>query len=429
MRIHRTLPPAASPIYPADIFYGMKALFAGKNELDKFCDEIKEFFGVKHCFLLSSGKTALTVILKALRAMNPERNEVLIPAYTCYSVPSAITRAGLKVKLCDIDPHTLDYDYEKLSQVLNENTNQINYSNQLSAKSHENGGECTAFSAILSIHLFGIPSDTPRVMELVKDPHVTIIEDAAQAMGGIGQNLRKLGTTGYAGFFSLGRGKAFSAVEGGVLITNRDDLEEKIGEEMHNIPAWSFFQVLGLIFKALALAVFLHPLLFWLPKRIPQLRLGETIYDPTFAMRRMSPFQAGLSRNWKEKLQKFQSVRSKNSKKYMSMPAHPELSSVRDQPSAAVPAESLIRYPLIIKDDNLRVHILKESEKKGLGIMPGYPDSINHIRELQDRFENEGYPGAEKTARTLVTLPIHPFVKERDIKKIIQLIADKNKSS
>ena len=71
------------------------------------------------------------------------------------------------------------------------------------------------------------------------------------------------------------------------------------------------------------------------------------------------------------------------------------------------------------------MHILKESEKKGLGIMPGYPDSINHIRELQDRFENEGYPGAEKTARTLVTLPIHPYVKERDIKKIIQLIAEK----
>ena len=110
MHIGRTLPPAASPIYPRDILSGIKRGFSGKKELNRFESELKEYFGVKHCFLVSSGKAALTLILQALKDMHPERNEVLIPAFTCYSVPSAIVRAGLKVRLCDIKPDTIDFD-------------------------------------------------------------------------------------------------------------------------------------------------------------------------------------------------------------------------------------------------------------------------------------------------------------------------------
>ena len=43
----------------------------------------------------------------ALHARRPERDEVIVPAYTSYSVPAAIIRAGLKVRLCDIEADTL----------------------------------------------------------------------------------------------------------------------------------------------------------------------------------------------------------------------------------------------------------------------------------------------------------------------------------
>jgi len=118
MRIGRTLPPAASPIYPRDILSGIKGVFRGKRELNRFQSELKEYFGVKHCFLVSSGKAALTLILKALHKIHPDRDEVLIPAFTCYSVPSAIVRAGLKVRLCDISPDTLDFDFNQLDKIL-----------------------------------------------------------------------------------------------------------------------------------------------------------------------------------------------------------------------------------------------------------------------------------------------------------------------
>ena len=136
MRLKRTLPPAASPIYPKDIISGLKGLVRGQRELERFKEEIRDYFGTKHCFLLSSGKAALTLILRALKDMHPHRDEVLIPAFTCYSVPSAIVRAGLKVRLCDINPDTLDFDFDQLSKILNQpnkpnEPNELNQPNQL----------------------------------------------------------------------------------------------------------------------------------------------------------------------------------------------------------------------------------------------------------------------------------------------------------
>ena len=74
--------------------------------------------GLPHCWPVSSGRAAMTLILKAMRsaAADPTRDEVLIPAYTCYSVPAAIARAGLRPRLCDIDPQTLGMDPEALDR-------------------------------------------------------------------------------------------------------------------------------------------------------------------------------------------------------------------------------------------------------------------------------------------------------------------------
>ena len=63
--------------------------------------------GARSTFLVSSGRAALTILLEALRRRS-ERREVVIPAYTCFSVASAIARAGLTIRLCDVDPVTLD---------------------------------------------------------------------------------------------------------------------------------------------------------------------------------------------------------------------------------------------------------------------------------------------------------------------------------
>jgi len=98
-------------------------------------EEIQKHFGVTYACLVSSGTAALTMALIALRDLS-ERTDVIIPAFTCYSVPAAVLTAGLRPVLCDVEPSTFDFDYAQLATTLTDNT--------LSVVAH---------------HLFGVPAD------------------------------------------------------------------------------------------------------------------------------------------------------------------------------------------------------------------------------------------------------------------------------
>ncbi len=113
MKIRRHLAPTAAPLSWGDFLLALVSLMRGPRVRAQIESEIRRYFGVEHVFLLSSGKAALTTIIRALMATSSQR-KVVIPAYTCFSVPSAIVRAGGQVVLCDVDPHTLDFNFDHL---------------------------------------------------------------------------------------------------------------------------------------------------------------------------------------------------------------------------------------------------------------------------------------------------------------------------
>ena len=207
MKIGRTIPPAANPLGLKDFKGAVSGLFFPKRRLGRFEDGLKRHFGVNYVFPVSSGKAALTLILRALKAISKEKKEVVIPAYTCFSVPSAIVKAGLEPTPCDIDPRTFDFDYGLLKKTVNEKT-----------------------LCVIPNHIFGIPSDMDAVKKICGNKGVYIVEDAAQAKGGRFKG-RKLGTIGDAGFFSFGRGKNITCGSGGVIITNSKAIGAALEEE------------------------------------------------------------------------------------------------------------------------------------------------------------------------------------------------------
>jgi len=391
-RIGRTLPPAAAPIRFTDILSGVAGLVHGSKEVKRFEAELKEHFQVRHCVAVSSGKAALVLILQALHDLSPDRDEVLIPAYTCYSVPSAIVRAGLRVRLCDVSRETLDFDYGRLAEEIDN----------------------PRLLSVVPTHLFGLPSDVVRVRDMVRGRGIFVIEDAAQAMGAQ-WNGRKLGTQGDAGLFSMGRGKAFATVEGGILLTDDDRIGGAIGNRLSPIEEYGRLEKLKLLVYALVLAALIHPLLFWLPKSLPFLKLGETLFDPSFPLRRLSEFQAGLGRKWKERSASFRRARAKNVEKLAG-------SGVLAVGLKGERMPDLIRYPILLPDKVAKQALLGKSGELGLGIADGYPDSIDGIGELGFRAQGEVFPAAQEIAERLVTLPVHPFVNERDMGKIVKLL-------
>lgn len=394
-RIGRTLPPAAAPLHVMDIVAGGVGLFRGSEAVKNFENELEEYYSVRNCYAVSSGKAALFLILQALRELSPGRDEVLIPAYTCYSVPSAIVRAGLKVQLCDLAEGSVDFDFDSLKGHL----------------------ENPRLLCVISTHLFGLPADVERIKTLIKHRDIFIVEDAAQAMGGE-WNSKKMGTLGDVGLFSMGRGKAFSTVEGGIILTDNELIGRAIKKRLDSIGGYTLSDYLKLFLYAVALAILINPRIYWLPKMLPFLKLGETRFDSSFPIMKLSPFQAGLTRGWRRRIADLKSARQQNAKKYVmhGMPMPCAISAIPD----------MIRFPVLMADADAKRSILRDSENAGLGIADGYPDSINNIKELQALFKGKEYPAAKDVAERIVSLPLHPFVTDDDIKNISSVLRMKN---
>ena len=103
----RALPPAGVPITTGDLIAGLAAIRRGEAVLADFRQDIRRTYGVRHVFLVSSGRAALSILLQGLHSLNPDRDVVALPAFTSFSVPSAVVNAGLRVALYDVDPETL----------------------------------------------------------------------------------------------------------------------------------------------------------------------------------------------------------------------------------------------------------------------------------------------------------------------------------
>lgn len=392
MRVGRTLPPAAAPLALKDLWKGLKGFFAGGEYLGRLEEGIREYFGVSHVWLTSSGKAALYVILRSLSSLRPDRKEVLIPAYTCFSVPSAIIRAGLEVALCDIDASSLDFDDALLKRSINART-----------------------LCVVPNHLFGIPSRMGRIMDICRDRQVPVLEDGAQAMGGR-HGGRLLGTIGDVGFFSLGRGKPVTCGSGGIILTNCDILAGAIEREFSAVPSPGRAQEMKEYMLVVAMSLFLHPALYWLPAALPFLKLGRTIFDTRFPVERLSAAKAGLCLDWEERLKSSMEVRGL---KAAALCRKMRISESRDGASAF----SYLRLPVIVESSERKAAICAAAREKGLGVTQMYPSAVDRIPEIAGGFYDRAFPVATRVAERLVTVPVHEFVSTGDEEEIARLMA------
>jgi perosamine synthetase len=398
MHIGRTLPPASAPLALKTIYLGLKGLMDQQAAIDRFKRSICRHFHVRHCFLVSSGAAALTIVLRAARKLQPSRDLVLIPGYTCYSVPAAIKRAGLDICPCDIDPDTLDFDRTSLSAAVRVHKERL--------------------LAVVPTHLFGMPADVAAIRRIIGQDAVCLVEDAAQAMGSKGPQ-GFLGCSGDAGFFSLGRGKAFSTMGGGIIVTNQKPLADEIERQIERCPQPGLFKILRCMAVSLFVVCFSRPTLFWLPRSMPFLHLGETVYDPAFEILKWSAFQAGLAVDWEERLTAAQFDRKVNAEFWLRTLCGPAPLKRLKMPAGRT---NFIRYPLYIRNGNVRRALLSMSDRFGLGLMGGYPEPVTHIPQLHRELSGFDTPNARKVAKMLVTLPTHSWLTPADRHRIAEVV-------
>ena len=391
----RTLSPSGAPIGMKNIFHGIKAEVYKKDKIDFFNEQIKTYFGCKDSFLLSSGKAGLRLILNALSGIS-NRKEIIIPAYSSFCLASAVAVPGLTVKLCDIDPVYFDFDLDHLSRLVNEKT-----------------------LAVIPVHLFGLVARLDKIAEITNSKGAYLIEDAAQAAGAEYKG-KKVGSFGAAGIFSLGRGKSISTVEGGVIVTNTEEIASEIEKEYKMLSKPKFINI---ALVGLAISLFLNPKLYSIPNSIPFLKLGSNVFDEFFHSKCFSNFQAGLGSSIFNHLDIYNSKRNSNAQFLSAKLSKTNIKSPKIT-KGSIP--SFTRYPLLIDDPKRREIILKNLLNAGLGASKNYPHPLSEIQAFRKYIINikDDFNTSNRISRTLLTLPTHQYVEKKDLKKMVKILSD-----
>jgi dTDP-4-amino-4,6-dideoxygalactose transaminase len=357
-------------------------------------------FGIRHAFVTSTGRAGLTILLRALRTLAPPgRDEVVLPSYTCFSVAASVVKAGLRPRIVDIDPATLDYDPARLREA-----------------------DVTGVLAIVATSLYGLPSNLPFLAALARQQGVFLIDDAAQAMGAmVGGQLS--GTWGDAGLFSLDKGKNVSAIDGGIVVTNSDDIARAVTAQVEQLPAPHATETAAGVLKALVYSVALHPRLYWIPNGIPQLGLGRTVFTTDFPLEAATPALAALGAVMLRRLEEFTEVRTTNAASFLN--ALRDISGVRTITPVPGSLPVYLRLPILIPDADSRQSVFAALKAIGIGATGSYPSSLADVPALQAvGIAGAHADGGRYVADHIVTLPTHAFVTAADVKRIINVLAE-----
>jgi perosamine synthetase len=392
----KLVPPAGTPIQWKDLFRSISGLIRGHSR-GSFERELKRYLGINHCFFVSSGRAALTLILKSLYQISG-KEEVIIPAYTCFTVPASVVRANLKVRLNDVEISTFGLDYSHLQKQ--------NLHNVL---------------AIVVASLFGLPGEMDRFSEFAHKNGLFLIDDSAQSLGASWRG-KKVGTFGDVGFYSLSKGKNITTIQGGIIVTNDHNIASKISLLISTLPPSNKFENFGLFVKSLTYALFLHPHFYRLPAKLPFLRLGISEFNPDFKIESFASWQASLGRQLLDKLGELNQKRRENAKRLID-----ELRVCNGliTPEVSPYGEPVfLRLPILVRDLKVREMIFRGLLKAGIGVSKMYPSSLDHIPSLRPHLvgDTNRFPKARFVASHILTLPTHPYLKPSDKARITCLI-------
>ncbi len=196
-------------------------------EVKELEDVIAQYLDVKHCIGVSSGTEALVLSLRALaikvkgEEYFSKEDQIITTPFTFTATGDAILRAGATPVFIDINPNTYNIDHEKIREYLSKSTHVV---------------------GIIPVHLYGQACKMEEIMGFAKEYNLFVVEDVAQAFGGIWKD-RKLGSIGTTGTFSFFPSKNLGGFgDGGIISTNDDKLAELIrmllrhgGKDKYNV--------------------------------------------------------------------------------------------------------------------------------------------------------------------------------------------------
>ena len=366
------------------------------SEVTAFEGEISTFLGNgAHAIGVSSGTDALLAFLMALE-IGPG-DAVITTPYTFFATASCIHRVGAEIVFCDIESQSYLMDPKKLRQLLS------------SFKRDADGTVRTArgnrVRIVIPIHLFGTCCDMEAIGALAKEYGLSVIEDAAQAIGTnypSPQGTMKAGTIADMSYFSFYPSKNLGADGDAGLVVCRDPaMAEKIKlVRNHGMEQRYYHKIVGGNFRIDGFqAAVLSAKLPFLEEWNRQRQTNAALYNKAFT-------DAGLL-------------------DHITLPHEPWSSSgITDH---HIYHQYVIRFKgnTSEKPSETRTRVMNHLADNAIGHGIYYPVALH----LQECFAYLGYktgdfPEAEAATQETLALPIYPQLREEELNLVVTTLAE-----
>jgi len=335
----------------------------------EFEEKFADYIGTKYAIAVNSATAALHL---AMKVMGVEKGEVITTPMTFVSTNHAILYNNASPVFCDIEADTLNIDVNKIEALITKRT-----------------------KAIVVVHYGGYAVDMDKVMRISKKYGLKVIEDAAHGCGGEYKS-QKLGSIGDMGCFSFHAVKNLATGDGGMITTKDKKAYERLlklrwmgitkdtwRREERDFERYSwYYNVEGVGFKYHMNDITASIGLVQLPKL-------DTMNRKRFE----------ISRLYSKTLASFKNIQLPVIKDYMTRPA-------------------CHNYVIKLKERDRLNEYLKER-----GISTGVHYIPNNEYAMYKQFKGRT-PIAQEVWKKILTLPLFPDLKSREIKLIISSIKE-----
>lgn len=316
----------------------------------EFERKFAEYLGVKHAVATFNGTTALQASLLALN-LSPG-DEIITTPFTFIATANAIKMAGAKPVFVDVEEDSFNLDPELIAAAITEKT-----------------------TAILPVHLFGLPAKIGKIKAIAERCNLKVIEDSCQAHGAEIQG-KKVGGLGHVGCFSFYPTKNMTTGEGGMITTNDESVAAKVRKIINHGSSQKYF------------------------------------HDFCGYNFRMTNLQAALGIEQLKKLPDFNQKREKNA-----FFLNQQLKDIKGVILPKwVPGRVFHQYTIRIteKFKFSRDDFSQILTKNGIGNSIFYPLPV-HLQRAYSEYNQLSFPLAEKLAQQVLSLPVHPSLSLQDL--------------
>ena len=343
--------------------------FIGGKEVSELEEQLAKYVGTKHCISCANGTDALMLVVMGWGIK--EGDAVFVPDFTFFATGEIVSFQGATPVFVDVDKETFNLNPIKLEQTIQKTINE---------------GKLTP-KAIIPVDLFGLPANYPEIEKIAKKYNLLVLEDGAQGFGGHirGKKACSFGDAAITSFFPAKPLGCYG--DGGAIFTNNDDLAEHIKSlKVHGKGSNKYDNV----------------------------RIGVNSRLDTIQAAILKVKYKAFIDHELEDVNKIYHLYNERLKGIVEIPVIPEGFY-----------SSFAQYTIKLKNKEQREGLQVKLKEQGIPSMIYYIKPMHKQGAFADlKFDEQDYEVTNELCDTVLSLPMHPYLNEKDIDYVCKVIKE-----